>query len=107
MERRIERRPVVRVWNQQRRAFGRGWNGDGYDEIGVQRGNQFWLDRNGNGVWDGNAGGDRLYTFRNVGDKPLVGDWDGDGDDEIGSWNAGLFYIDLNSNGVWDGTASR
>ena len=82
------------------------WNGDGFDEIGIYRGNQFWLDANGNGVWDGVAGGDRFHTFRNVGDKPLVGDWDGDGDDDLGTWNGGFFHLDLNGNGVWDGAAA-
>ena len=68
--------------------------------MGVQRGNQYFLDQNGNGTLDGS---DATATFRNSGDKPLVGDWDGDGDDQIGSWNAGIFYLDQNSNGVWDG----
>ena len=51
-------------------------------------------------------GSDVTATFRNSGDKPLVGDWDGDGDDQIGSWNAGIFYLDQNSNGVWDGAGA-
>ena len=79
------------------------WNGDGFDEVGVQRGNQYFLDQNANGVLDG---ADVTATFRNAGDKPLVGDWDGDGDDQIGSWNAGNFYLDLNSNRVWDGAGA-
>jgi len=29
---------------------------------------------NGNGVWDGVAGGERLYTFGQAGDKSVLGD---------------------------------
>ena len=79
------------------------WNGDGFDEVGVQRGNQYLLDQNGNGVFDGP---DVTATFRNAGDKPLVGNWDGDGDDQLGSWNAGIFYLDQNSNNVWNGAGA-
>ena len=77
---------------------------DSFDEVGVQRGNQYYLDSNGNGGFE-SGGGDDSITFRNVGDKPLVGDWDGDGDDQIGSWRSGTFYLDRNSNGAWDGAA--
>ena len=57
-------------------------------EIGIYRGNQFYLDVNGNGVWDG-PGTDALHTFYTAG-VPVIGDWDGDGDDQIGVWQAEL-----------------
>jgi hypothetical protein len=81
------------------------WNGDGYDEIGVRRGKWFFLDFNGNGVWDRMAGGDKAYRFGNERQKPVVGDWDGDGADEIGVRGGRTFYLDYNSNGRWDRVA--
>ena len=37
------------------------------DDIGVQRGDRFYLDANGNGRWDGDTGGDILYRFGAIG----------------------------------------
>lgn len=51
------------------------WNGDGRDEIGVQRGNVFCLDRNGDGVWNASPGSDLQYTYGDAGDQPLHGKW--------------------------------
>ena len=79
------------------------WDGNGATEIGVHRGNVFYQDFNGNGRWDGVAGGDRQFAIGNETDTPLTGDWDGDGDSEIGFHRGDLFYQDLNGNGVWDG----
>ncbi len=82
------------------------WNGDGTDEIGVYRPGaaRFYLDLNGNDVWDGTPT-DATSTFGVVGDKPIIGDWNGDGTDEIGVYRPGVarFYLDLNGNDVWDG----
>lgn len=83
------------------------WNDDGEDDIGRYVGTSFYLDMNGNGVWDGNVGGDRVTNFAaSFGTAtPIVGDWDGDGDDEIGAYIAGTstFLLDLNGNGLWNG----
>jgi len=83
------------------------WDGDGDDDAGYAIGTRFYLDRNGNRVWDGNAGGDRNTSFAaSFAGRPIVGDWDGDGDDEIGVFVApSAFLLDANDNGVWDGTA--
>lgn len=85
------------------------WDGNGKDEIGVfrPRNNLFYLDLNGNGVWDGIGVDRRLGPFGIAGDLPLVGDWGGDGDDEVGVFRPRnqLFYLDLNGNGAWDGRA--
>ena len=85
------------------------WNGDGFDDVGVVVGDTFALDLDGDGVWEGNAGGDRVTRFAvSFGPgTPLVGDWNGDGRDEIGVFVAGgRFLLDANGNGVWNGKTS-
>jgi len=57
------------------------FNGDGIDEIGVFLAGQWFLDLNGNGVWDD---GDFWAQLGDEDDLPVVGDWDGDGKDDIG-----------------------
>jgi hypothetical protein len=85
------------------------WNGDGRAEVGVWRLSLglFLLDLNGNGSWDGVAGGDRTSRFGAAGDRPVAGDWNGDGRDEVGVWRpaTGQFLLDVNGNGRWDGSA--
>lgn len=83
------------------------WNGDGIDAIGVYRpsSRRFYLDVNGNGLWDG-AMIDQTFVFGISGDIAISGDWDGVIGDEIGLYrpSAGRFYLDFNGNGVWDGS---
>lgn len=85
------------------------WNGDGVTEIGVYRPavGRFYLDTNGNGLWD--AGADRAITFGGVSDLPVAGDWDGDGVTEIGVFRpaTGRFYLDINGNGLWEAGVDR
>jgi len=57
------------------------FNGDGRAEIGVFIDGEWFIDINGNGVWDE---GDMWAKLGNKGDLPVVGDWDGDGKDDIG-----------------------
>jgi len=67
---------------------------------------QFRLDANGNGAWDGTAGGDALTgAFGASCDIPVAGDWNGDGIDEVGGRRPkeGKFRLDTNGNGTWDG----
>jgi hypothetical protein len=100
-------------------SFGEGvpiagdWDGDGDDEIGtyLDAERRFLLDANGNGVWDGQAGGDVNVAFAAFAGSgtPLVGDWDGDDDDDLGRYvhqrgSPPRFYLDANGNRVWDGT---
>src|SRR5262249_48415724 len=63
-------------------------NGDGKSEMGVFLDGQWFIDVNGNGVWDA---GDMWAKLGQSGDIPVVGDWDGDGKDDIGifgpMWN--------------------
>jgi serine-aspartate repeat-containing protein C/D/E len=57
------------------------FNGDGVADLGVFKDGQWFIDLNGNGVWDE---GDLWAKLGYEGDKPVVGDWDGDGKDDIG-----------------------
>ncbi len=57
------------------------WDGDGAAEIGVFLDGLWFLDLNGNGVWDE---GDLWVRLGSVGDTPVVGDWDGDGKTDLG-----------------------
>jgi hypothetical protein len=76
------------------------WDGNGFENIGVRRGNRWYLDDNGNGVWDG---ADQVHTFGWATDQPVVGDWNGDGRAEIGVKRGNRWYLDYTGNGVWDG----
>ncbi|MEA1950817.1 MAG: SdrD B-like domain-containing protein, partial [Planctomycetota bacterium] len=57
------------------------FNGDGRDEVGVFIDGQWFIDLNGNGVWDD---GDLWARLGSEGDLPVTGDWDGDGKTDIG-----------------------
>ncbi|MEZ5582577.1 MAG: choice-of-anchor Q domain-containing protein [Candidatus Competibacteraceae bacterium] len=70
-------------------------------KIGVKRGGQWFLDRNGNGLWDGCAV-DGCFVFGALEDRPVAGDWNGDGFAEIGVLRNGHWFLD-NGNGQWDG----
>jgi hypothetical protein len=67
----------------------------------------FYLDSNGNGVWNG-ALLDYQYNFGLTGDLPISGDWDNDGFTEIGGFRptTHIFYLDYNGNGKWDGAVT-
>lgn len=57
------------------------FNGDGISEIAIFKAGQWFIDINGNGVWDE---GDLWAKLGHENDRPVVGDWDGDGKDDIG-----------------------
>jgi len=84
------------------------WNNDGKSEIGVFRNSThlFYLDYNGNGVWNG-ASVDWQYNFGISGDIPVTGDWNSDARTEIGVFRPSthLFYLDYNGNGAWNGAS--
>jgi hypothetical protein len=76
------------------------WNGDGYTDIGVFRKGYWYLDSNGNGVWE--KGVDLTLKFGSSADIPVTGDWNGDGYTDIGVFRKGYWYLDSNGNGVWE-----
>ncbi|MDO5579991.1 MAG: SdrD B-like domain-containing protein [Planctomycetia bacterium] len=57
------------------------WNGNGLASIGIFVNGKWFLDRNGDGVWDED---DLWAEMGNKTDQPVVGDWDGDGKADIG-----------------------
>ena len=66
---------------------------------------RWYLDFNGNGLWDGCQVDLCLGPFGIPGDVPVVGDWNGNGITKIGIFDPvrGLWELDLNGNGKWDG----
>lgn len=56
------------------------FNGDGIDQVAIYVAGQWFVDLNGNGVWDE---GDLWLRLGNRLDRPVVGDWDGDGKADI------------------------
>ena len=57
------------------------FNGDGVTEVAIFYNGQWFIDLNGNGVWDE---GDLWIQMGKSGDQPVAGDWDGDGKIDIG-----------------------
>jgi hypothetical protein len=84
------------------------WSGDQSTYVGVFRNGVWILDFNGNGHWDGTEGGDpdKVATFGQAGDIPVVRDWNGDLYSEIGVFRptTGEWLIDFNRNFIWDGS---
>jgi hypothetical protein len=68
-------------------------------KIGVFRAGKFYLDSNGNGVWDAD---DRTLTFGLPTDIVIYGDWNGDGTTDVGTFRRGTWFLDSNGNGAWD-----
>jgi hypothetical protein len=84
------------------------WNGNGTSKIGIYSDGVWYLDANGNGQWDGVAGGDTIAYFgvELTGAVPVTGDWNGGGKTKIGVYQNGHWYLDTNGNGQWDGEAT-
>ncbi len=86
------------------------WNLDGKSEIGVFRPSmlKFYMDYNGNGIWDGPVIDKQSSTFGASGDLPVTGDWNLDGRTEIGVFRSTThtFYLDYNGNGLWNGAVT-
>ena len=88
------------------------WNASGKDDLGIyfstasaSKASQWYLDRNGNGKWNG-CDNDRCFrSFGQKGDLPVAADWNGTGSDKIGVFrpSTGEWFLDLDGNGKWDG----
>ena len=57
------------------------FDGDGITDVGVYFKGEWFIDLNGNGIWDDS---DLWAKLGNAHDKPVTGDWDGDGKTDIG-----------------------
>jgi hypothetical protein len=78
------------------------WTGDGIAKIGIYRQGEWYLDKNGNGAWDGCVIDLCHDSFGGLPvDKPVVGDWTGDGIAKVGIYQNGAWYLDKNGNGRW------
>jgi hypothetical protein len=79
------------------------WNGDGRTKIGVYYNGFWYLDYDGNGVWDGGVN-DKAYSFgwAATGVTPMLGDWSGTGTTKIGIYYYGFWYLDYDGDGVWN-----
>ena len=64
------------------------FNGDGVTEVGVFRDGFWYIDLNGNGIWDE---GDLWAQLGDAEDQPVTGDWDGDGKADIGVFGPSRF----------------
>jgi thermitase len=74
-------------------------------KIGVTNGQQWYLDWNGNGVFD--SGVDKAYSFGAPGWTPIIGDWNSTGKSSIGVTNGQQWYLDWDGNGVFDGGVDK
>ena len=79
------------------------WNGTGTTKVGIYRNGTWYLDRNGNGVFDGAT--ETVAWGGMPEDVPVVGDWNNSGTTKIGIYRNGTWYLDKNGNGVFDGAA--
>ena len=83
------------------------WDGSGVVKIGVFSNGTWYLDMNGNGVWDGPSVDKVISNFGqglpNV--IPVTGDWNGTGTTKIGVFSNGTWYLDMNGNGIWEGAS--
>jgi len=72
--------------------------------IGVFRNGVWYLDMNGNGLW--NPAYDTVTYFGLPGDVPVTGDWTGTHKKKIGVFRnqggVGVWYLDLDGNGIWN-----
>jgi PKD repeat protein len=69
------------------------------DEVGVFLNGGWWLDANGDGIWNA---GDVQYTFGSPGVQAVTGDWNRDGKDESGVFLNGGWWLDANGDGIWN-----
>jgi hypothetical protein len=81
------------------------WNGDGATKVGLYYQGFWYLDYNGDGVFE--AGIDKVYYFGNASAIPIVGDWNGDGTTKIGIYAGGVFYLDMNGDGIFESGTDR
>ena len=78
------------------------WNGTGTSNIGIFRRGAWFLDTNGDHVFDE---GDRVFVYGKAGDVPVVSNWSGVGKaDQIGVFRDGFWFVDSDGDGVYQTT---
>ena len=73
--------------------------GPSSEKVAVFRGGVWYIDVNGNGIWDA---GDKAFGWGSPSAIPVLGDWNGDGKTKVGIFDHGIWYLDTNGSGVWD-----
>ena len=74
---------------------------NGGSKIGIYKDGAWYVDWNGNGVWD--AGTDKEYHFGAPGWIPVVGNWNGDATGvKMGVYQNGVWYLDNDGSGTWN-----
>ncbi len=83
------------------------WSGMGITQLGLYRPStgEWFLDSNGNGLWNGCKKDRCVSFFGTKGDLPISGDWDGAGKSKIGVFrpSTGEWFLDYNGDGQWNG----
>jgi hypothetical protein len=83
------------------------WSGRGISHLGLFRPStgEWFLDRNGNRLWDDCRRDRCIEDFGRAGDLPVTGDWAGTDRSHVGIWrpSTGQWFLDYNGNGIWDG----
>ena len=82
------------------------WSGDGKDTIGIYINGFWYLDADGDGLWDG-PGTDVQAEFGSASTTPVPGDWNGDGRDKIGIFSNGNWYLDFDGSATWNGANDK
>ena len=77
------------------------WDGTGTTKVGVFLDGLWFLDLNGNGVWDEV---DLWVKLGHKGDQPVTGDWNGDGKTDIGIFGP-MWHGDMKAIAVGPGPA--
>ena len=82
------------------------WTGNGLMRVGLFRDGVWFLDLNGNRRWDGEEGGDGVFSFGLPGDIAAPGDWTGNGITKLGVFRKngerGEWGLDINGNMAYD-----
>jgi len=81
------------------------WNGTARTRSGSTLAVFWFLDMNGNGVWDGDTT-DRMTILGWTGTTPVVGDWNGDGKTKVGTFLNGLLVSGLQRQRRVDGEST-
>jgi hypothetical protein len=72
------------------------WDGDGSDEVALQRGSSWFIDDTGAEYTPALTNVSLTRISTGMKGLAIVGDWDGDGDDNVGTFDGDVFFLDIN-----------